>query len=54
MTFANLPTKYASDVKVVACCLAIRQREFIVFDSLQTKKIMGQPTNTFFVCVDAP
>jgi hypothetical protein len=34
MTFANLPTEYASDIKVVACCLTICQGEFVVPNSL--------------------
>jgi hypothetical protein len=34
MTFVSLPTKYALDLKVVWCYLAIPRGEFIVFNSL--------------------
>jgi hypothetical protein len=34
MTFANMPTQYALDLKVVTCCLAIHQGEFVVPNSL--------------------
>jgi hypothetical protein len=34
MAFANLPTEYVLDLKVVMCCLAIHQGEFVIFDSL--------------------
>jgi hypothetical protein len=34
MTFVNLPTEYALDPKVVACCLAIHIGEFVIFNSL--------------------
>jgi hypothetical protein len=33
-TFASLPTKNVLDLKVVWCCLAIRQGEFVVLDLL--------------------
>ncbi len=47
MTFVSLPTEYASNLKVVACWLTICQKELIVLNLLQTKKILGQPTNAF-------
>ncbi len=34
MTFASLPTEYVLNLKVVVCCLAICQGEFVVLDSL--------------------
>jgi hypothetical protein len=33
MTFPNLFIEYALDLKVVACCLAIRRGEFVIHDS---------------------
>jgi hypothetical protein len=38
MTFCSLAIEYALDLKVVACCLAIRQGEFVIPDSLLYKK----------------
>jgi hypothetical protein len=37
ITFASLPTKHVSDLKVFWCCLAICRGEFGVFDSPWTK-----------------
>jgi hypothetical protein len=34
MTFTSLPIEYASNLKVVACCLANRRREFVILDLL--------------------
>jgi hypothetical protein len=49
MTFSSLSIEYALDLKVVACCLAICQREFVILNSLYTKNNLQQPNNAPFL-----
>jgi hypothetical protein len=34
MTFSSLLIEYVLDLKVVACCMAIRRGEFVIHDPL--------------------
>jgi hypothetical protein len=51
MTFTSIPIRYALDLQVVACYLAIHQREFTVFDLLQTKNNYATHQHCFLVLV---
>jgi hypothetical protein len=50
VAFAIMPTEYGSNLKVVVCCLAICQGEFIVPNLLYIKNIFGA-THQCTLCI---